>query len=373
MPESDCVYLNHAGTSWPKPAPVVAAVAAAMNSGPDEWAAEFEAAHREIARFFHIPEASQLLLTPGCTSSLSVAIADLPWQSGDRVLTSGLEHHAVAGPLARLAGQGVQVETLRRTPDIPIDLEQLETTLRQAPVRLVVLTAASNVTGELLPLADAIALARNHGAVTLIDAAQIVGWWDLDIPALGAHMVAFGAHKGLQAPWGIGGLYIAPDLPMNSLAAVCELPRDGQARTCTNQPSWCDVGSVDRIALAGLRAAVAWLKSPDQADRLDRARQLVERLAEGLETLGGVTQYGPADINDRMPVLACRFDRYSPRQVTDALAERGVIAAGGLQCAPRAHETLGTAPDGVVRWSPGPQQTAEQIDRALAAVNSLPR
>ncbi len=373
MPESDCVYLNHAGTSWPKPAPVVDAVAAAMNAGPEEWGAAFEAAHREIAGFFHIPDVSQLLLTPGCTSSLSVAIADLPWQSGDRVLTSGLEHHAVARPLAKLAEQGVQVETLRRTPTSPIDLDQLESTLRQSPVRLLALTAASNVTGELLPLAEAIALARQHGAVTLIDAAQIVGWWDLDIPALGADIVAFGGHKGLQAPWGIGGLYIAPHLQMNTPAAVCELPTDGQPPNCTSQPTWCDAGSVDRVALAGLRAAVAWLKSPAQADRLNRARQLIGQMAEGLEKLGGATLYGPADITDRMPVLACRFERYSPQQVTAALAERGVIAAGGLQCAPQAHETLGTSPDGVVRWSPGPQQTAEQIDRALAAVSSLPR
>lgn len=373
MPDSDCVYLNHAGTSWPKPPPVIAAVTSAVNSGPEQWGHQFAAAHRDIAEFFHIPDVSQLLLTPGCTSSLSVAIADLPWRSGDRVLTSGLEHHAVARPLTKLTEQGVQVETLRRTASSAIDLDQLESALRQHPVRLVALTAASNVTGELLPLAEAIALARQHAAITLVDAAQIAGWWDLDIPALGADLVAFGGHKGLQAPWGIGGLYIAPDLQMNCPTAVCELPRDGQAASCTSQPTWCDVGSVDRVALAGLRAAVCWLKSPAQTDRLDRARRMVDQLAQGLQEVGGVTFHGPADITARMPVLACTFDRHTPGQITAALAEQGVIAAGGLQCAPQAHESLGTAPEGVVRWSPGPAQSAEDIERALAAVRAVIR
>ena len=100
---------------------------------------------------------------------------------------------------------------------------------------LLAMTAASNVTGELLPIASLVELARRHGAAALIDAAQIAGWIDLDLPRLGADFVAFAGHKGPQAPWGIGGLYVSPRLAWPA-------------------PGYCDVGSVDRCALAGLAA-----------------------------------------------------------------------------------------------------------------------
>ena len=270
-------YLNHAGTSWPKPIPVVKAAKEVMFSDPLQWGESFELAHQQIADFFHITDKKQLLLTPGCTSALNVAVHDHYWNPGDRVLTTGFEHHALHRPLVKLVDQGVEVEVLPHLPQEPIILEELESSLKQGRVKLVAMTAASNVTGDLTPFKEVIELAHRYEAKVLLDGAQVAGWWDLDLPALGVDLFAFAGHKGLQAPWGIGGLYMADDTKMNSPAAVCEIVYDkntGAPRPPQTGPGWCDVGSVDRSALAGLAAGVKWLSDPNRRQRLTYARTL---------------------------------------------------------------------------------------------------
>ena len=358
-------YLNHAGTSWPKPEPVRAAVAEALSASPDAWAAAFEEAHRAVAAAFGVREPEHLLLTPGCTSALAVAVADHPWRSGDRVAISGLEHHALHRPVQKLAPLGVEVSVVPRGAGEPVVLEALEAELRRGGVRLVAMTAASNVTGELLPVAEIARLAHEHGALYLVDAAQTAGWLPVDVGELGVDLLAFAGHKALQAPWGIGGLYVAPHVAMESPAAACELPPPGAAAACSSRPGYCDVGSVDRAALAGLAAALGWLAEPGQADRLERARGLLERVTRRLEELPGITLHGPREPAARLPTLALTAAGRAPAELAAALAERGVVAAGGLQCAPLAHATLDTAPQGVLRLSLGPATGEEDVERAL--------
>lgn len=365
------IYLNHAGTSWPKPEPVQRAVADAFHADPLEWASAFDAAHRAIADFFHVADVSRLLLTPGCTSSLSVAIADHPWTSGDRILTSSLEHHASHRPMLKLAEFGVRVTELPMSGDAPLDLEALERELRKGDVRLVALTAAANVTGALLPIREAIRLAREFGAMSMIDGAQLAGWWDLDVTSLGADLFAFAGHKGLHAPWGIGGLYVGPDVTLNTPAATCEIPAPGTKMACAPMPGYCDVGSVDRAALAGLAAAVRWLATAEQCDRLQHARARAARIECEVKQWPGVTVYGPSDPARRMPTVALTVDGITSTELARRLAERGIITSGGLQCAPLAHRTLGTAPDGVFRLSVGPANDDDDITQTLTTLRTV--
>ncbi|MEW4529373.1 aminotransferase class V-fold PLP-dependent enzyme [Maioricimonas sp. JC845] len=365
-------YLNQAGTSWPIPQPVRDAMAAAMTGSPADWSGSFDQAHRVIAEFFHVGDPGRLLLTPGGTSALAVAVADHPWQPGDRVLTSSCEHHALHRPLMKLADRGVRIETVPPAQVGPLDLERLERSLREGGVRLVAMTAASNVTGDLLPVEQIVAHAHAHDTLVLIDAAQTAGWWDLDLPALGADLMAFAGHKGLQGPWGIGGLYVAPHVTMNSPAAACELPVDGGPPACAAMPGYCDTGSVDRIALAGLAAAVDWLREPAQQNRLARARQQAEHLWQ-VAVNAGATLYGQAEPSRRLPTVAMTSPRQSPSELARALAERGVIASGGLQCTPQMHQTLGTAPDGVLRLSVGVSTTDEEIEWAAEVLDDVLR
>lgn len=349
-------YLNHAGTSWPKPAPVREAVQRALAADPADWATSFAAHHAAVAAAFGIGEPDRLLLTPGCTSALATAVGALPWRGGERIATSAWEHQALAGPAQRLAARGVEHVVVGPGGGGPLDLDRLEGELRGGRVRLVAMCAACNVTGELLPVGDVVELAHRYGALVLVDAAQTAGWSDDDVTGLGADLFAFAGHKGPQAPWGIGGLYAAPGVPFEGAA-----------------PGYCDTGSVDRLALAGLAAGLAWLQAPARAERLARARSIIEALCTRLEATPGVSLHGPRAPAARVPTIAFTVAGCSAGAVAEALAAQDVIASGGRQCAPLAHETLGTLDGGVVRLSAGPETALADAVRAADAVESVCR
>ncbi len=363
------IHLNQAGTSWPKPATVLAAARGVLEEGPGSWPARFHAAHARVARAFGLADPGRLLLTPGCTSALSVAIADHPWAAGDRLLTSALEHHALARPAQLLEARGVEVMHVPRAADGPLDLALLETELARGGVRLVAMTAACNVTGELLPVTEIVRLAHEHGALCLLDGAQVCGWLDLDLPRLGVDLFAFAGHKGLHAPWGIGGLYVAPHVSMNTPAAVCAV--GDAAANCTPMPGYCDVGSVDLAALAGLAAGLDWLAAPQQADRLERARALIERIVDKLERRPEVCILGVRDPARRLPTVAFTVEGRSSGALADALRAESIVVGSGLHCAPQAHAALGSAPEGAVRLSAGPLLTARDARHAANVLGDV--
>ena len=367
------LYLNHAGTSWPKPRVVSEAVRDAMSASPAEWPQRFNEAHQAIAEFFGVSRRQQILLTPGCTSALAVGIGDALIESGKRVLTSRWEHHALHRPLLKLASTGVRVEHIpprRNDPTdgnvSPIDLDWLEQALSKHDVGLVAITAACNVTGELLPYEDVIRIAQQYGSMVLIDAAQIVGWRKLDLPRLGADMVAFGGHKGLQAPWGIGGLYLSDRVQMECTSATCELPVAGRSDgNRPPRPGYCDVGSVDQFALAGLHAAIRMLRQQNMETYLADARRQIQRIRRTLERIDRLRIYGPAEPDQGMPSLALAVSGFSSSEVASRFSRHSLVVGSGIHCAPLAHQTLGTQDSGLVRLSVGLGQPDEEIDEAI--------
>ncbi|MEM8735133.1 MAG: aminotransferase class V-fold PLP-dependent enzyme [Planctomycetota bacterium] len=364
------IYLNHAGTSWPKPECVVRACAEALERTPADWPEDFEAGHRTVAKHLGISDRSQLLLTPGCTSALAVAIADFVLRPGDRILCSSFEHHALHRPLLKRAEQGHDLSVVPPSETGPFALDKFEDELRQGNVKLVGVTAAANVTGDLLPVKEVCELAHQYDAKVLVDGAQVVGWLDLELDRLPIDMFAFGGHKGLQSPWGIGGLYVASDVEMNTPAATCEI---SSSQPCTIRPDYCDVGSVDRIALYALERAIGWLEQRPQ--RLTKAREQIAKIQLVTETLPGVVRCGQEDPNQRVPTVAFGFrqeaTKASSTEIAAAIHEAGVSVASGLQCAPLAHQMLGTSDQGLLRVSVGPMTEDADIDDACEALTNF--
>jgi len=336
-------YHNHAGTSWPKPLAVLAAAERAASADPGAWGGLFEEAHRAVAEAFSVSP-DDLLITPGCTQALAVAVADVPWQPGDRAISTQMEHHALARPLAKLVG--VEVAHVGRGEAGPLDLDAVERELARGGVRLLAASMASNVTGELLPWEALVTLAHRYGALCLLDGAQVAGWLSLDLPALGVDLFAFAGHKGPQGPSGVGGLYVRPGTAMDS-------------------PGYCDTGSVNLPALCGLAAGLAWMR---REQPLARALSCVSLLREGLTGLAGVRLLGEPP---GVPTCSLTVDGLSPQALTDGLRALGIVASAGRQCAPLAHGALGTAPDGALRISFGPSHAPADARAVLDALLSL--
>lgn len=344
------IYLNHAGTSWPKPEAVRRAMQESWFESSTEARALLDHRHAALAEGLEVRK-EDLLITPGCTQALHLALEHFAWSSGDELVIGAFEHLAVEGPARGLAARGVHTWVAPPGPEgAPVDLAALDARLRSGKVRLVAMSGASNVTGALYPVAELRERVRRHGAHLLIDAAQTVGW----LPLPEADLVAFGSHKGLQGPWGLGGLVISPSVPMATPRAEAPLSR----------PSWCDAGSVDRCALAGVAAGIETLaRSPH---RLDRARSQVARLRVALEEVSGARILGPTDEGARVPTVAAALPEL--RIFAERLEVQGVIGSVGEQCAPLAHATLGTAGEGALRLSVGPETSEEEIARAVVAL-----
>jgi selenocysteine lyase/cysteine desulfurase len=359
------IYLNQAGTSWPKPSAVLEALTTASGTAPDGWDDEIARHHGVVCAAFGIRHPARLLITPGCTSALAIGISDHDWRAGDRILVSHLEHHALDRPARLLAARGVERAVIPRDGPEAFALEALESQLARGHVRLVAVTAICNVTGERLPIDEIIALAHAHGALCLVDAAQWAGWESLDVEALGVDLLAFAGHKGPHGPRGAGGLYVAPHVELTSPAALCSLdPQTDPPPESAPMPGYCDVGSVDRVVLAGLAAGLRWLEDEAAPDRLQRAQQLSARLADGLADLRGWKLHGGA-APARMPTIALTHERHSADALARLLRKHDIVASAGMQCAPLAHEGLGTAGDGVLRLSLGPASQVDDVDRTL--------
>jgi selenocysteine lyase/cysteine desulfurase len=363
-------YLNNAGTTWPKAPGVLEAAKGHLGMPPEERPEAFDAIHARLCAELVVTRPERLLLTASCSSALAVAISDLPWREGDRVLCSSLEHHALARPLMKLqSDRGVLVERSPYQPGRPFDLDWARAELRRGGVRLVACTAASNVTGELLPTKDIAALAHEFGALFLMDAAQTAGVLPLSMADCGADIVTLAGHKGPLAPWGIGVLWAAPSVVFESPWAVCEISEDGTAvaPACSAFPSYCDFGSVNLSAAAGLAVGFEWTQANPQA--WVQARTLARDLARAVVDIEGARLLGGAEV-ERTATVALIIDGLPLEQTELAFADRDIIVRAGSHCAPWALETLGQ-PKGALRISFGPFSDAEDLDAVVKAIETL--
>jgi cysteine desulfurase/selenocysteine lyase len=364
------IYLNNAATSWPKPVEVAEAVTATMEAGPESYSKSFQEARKATARLLGIDDTKRLLLTPGCTTALSIAIQDLPWESGDTVITSSLEHHALIRPVQSLAlTRGVEHLASPYRPGEPFDLEFLENQLRSRKVRLVAVTAASNVTGELLPIREITRLAHEQGALVLVDAAQTAGIIPLAVEAVGIDILVFAGHKGPLGPQGIGALWAAPEVLFQSPDASCDLEqKQNSAAVCNDFPGYCDVGSVNAAGAAGLAAGIRWHLNNEKENLGSSQRDLASRLVHALSDMPLVNVFGGKNA-ERTAAVSIRIEPLPVSKAEGYFREQGIIVRAGRHCAPMALHAIG-APEGTIRVSFGPFNTESDLQQIVVAIRS---
>ena len=376
------IYLDNAATSFPKPPEVAEAITdllthRAGNPGRSghslALAAEAVVAEtrRLLAALLGIQDPARLAFTLNATDALNLAMWGL-LRAGDRVVTTSMEHNAVARPLFALAERGVDVVRLPSASDGTLDLDDLERELRAAPTRLVVMTHASNVCGTILPIRAAAELAHRHGALILVDAAQTAGVLPIDVQEQSIDLLAIAGHKGLLGPTGTGGLYVAPGVRLTPMRQGGTGARSEQLSQPEEMPDALESGTVNTVGIAGLGAALRVLRATGIEAVRARESALTARLLAGLREIGGVTVYGPVEPSQRVAVVSVTLRGWEPVDVQAALDSAfGIAVRAGLHCAPLAHRTLGTFPLGTVRLAPGYSTTDDQIDQTLAALREL--
>ena len=378
------IYLDNAATSWPKPESVYETLGsflrtAGANPGRAGHRMAVEAAEtisrtrRSIALLLNANEPEQIVFTANATDSLNLAIHGL-LRSGEHAITSSMEHNSVIRPLRAHERHDGELTIVSANELGVIDPVAVEDAMRPN-TRLIAVTHASNVTGAVLPIAELAEIARRHGTLLLVDAAQTIGARTIDVQALGVDLLAFPGHKGLLGPTGTGGLYIGPrvDLerfePLRSGGTGIHSEDDDQPMTL---PWRYEAGTVNTVGIAALGAGVSYVLERGVEAIGEHEEALMDRLKAGLRATSGVRLFETEPGVLPAAVVSFTIEGWRPADAGAVLDTSFDIACRvGLHCAPLAIATIGAGERGTIRFSPGPFTTQEDIERALEAVAEL--
>lgn len=378
------IYLDNAATSWPKPPAVAEAVTACItkagaNPGRAGHRLANDAAHLvyqarvAVAELLGAPDPMRVVLGPNVTWALNLVLRGL-LRPGDHVVTTSMEHNAVMRPLRALEQRGVALTVVPCTPDGSLDPQRIADAVTPRTA-LIALNHASNVVGTLMPVSEVASIAARHGVPLLLDTAQAAGAVPIDMADLGVDLLAFTGHKSLYGPMGTGGLILGERFDHSRLEP---LVRGGTGSRSEEEiqpdflPDKYEAGTMNVPGLAGLAAGIAWVREQGVAAIQAHERALTQRLIDGLRAIPGVTVYGTHDASQQTAVVSCSIAGTDVGLVGLRLDDDyGILCRVGLHCAPRAHRTIGTFPQGTIRLSPGAWTTADEIDAAIGAIGEI--
>ncbi|MCX6028809.1 MAG: aminotransferase class V-fold PLP-dependent enzyme [Chloroflexi bacterium] len=302
------VYLDNAATSWPKPEAVYLAVEHFMREvgatpgrgghwREEEAARIADEARAALAQLFNAPNPAGIAFTMNATQAINMALKGI-LHPGDHVITSSIEHNAIWRPLKALERRGVAVTAVPCAPDGALDPAAVEATI-QPNTRLIVMLHASNVLGTLLPVAAIGAIARTHGILFLVDAAQTAGAYSIDMESMHIDLLAFPGHKGLYGPHGTGGLIVRPGVQLETWIEGGSGIESAPETMPEALPLRLEAGTQNAAGIAGLLAGVRFVLEQG----VERIRQhelaLTATLIDALRDVPGLTVLGPAELARR--------------------------------------------------------------------------
>ena len=378
------IYFDNAATSWPKPPVVVEAMTHFLSDtgaspGRSGHRLAVEASHlvydtREaLTELFNGADPLRLAFTHNVTEALNLALRGL-LHPGDHIVTSSMEHNAMMRPLRALEGQGIEVTVVPCSPEGLLDPAHVEAAIRPNTT-MIGINHASNVVGTILPIADIGRIARRHELRLLVDAAQTAGAYPIDMQESQIDLLAFTGHKALYGPTGTGGLIFGERVELSGFEP---LKRGGTGSRSEREeqprflPDLCESGTLNAVGLAGLKASVEWVRERSIAVIREHEIELAQRLIDGLRTVPGVTVYGTHDAKRQTATISFNIAGMAPSEIGERLdGEHAIMCRVGLHCAPTAHKTLGTFPNGTVRFGLGAFNSNADIDVAVVAVGNL--
>ena len=376
------VYLDNAATSFPKPESVYQALdrfarQSLANPGRAGHKMALAAEHaldegrHVLNQFFHGKEPERFVFTLNCTDALNMAFKGV-LAEGDHVITTNLEHNSISRPLRamELAGR-ITLTRIAADGGGTIDPDDICRAITKK-TRLIALTHASNVLGTVQPIAAVGRIAREHDLLLLVDAAQTAGVVPIDIQEMNIDLLAAPGHKSLLGPTGTGFLYAGP---RTRVAAWREGGTGGDSSSETQPrefPYFLEGGTPNVLGVAGLIEGIRYVQQKGLEAIHQHEADLVERLWRRLDELKGYEVFGHREHRRRVGTLSFRNASLAAAEIGGILDQAFDVAVRpGLHCAPYIHRALKTAPEGTVRVSPGPFNTAEDIDHLAGALAEI--
>lgn len=374
------IYLDNAATTMRKPQEVIDAITAVMcsmgNAGRGVNEASLGAARtvydtrEKLAGFFGAEDARQIVFTMNSTESLNIAIKGI-LNPGDHVISTVLEHNSVLRPLYEMEKKGVEVTFLGCDEKGTLDYADFNKAIKEN-TKAIVCTHGSNLTGNKVDVERIGEIAKKHDLLFVVDASQTAGVFPIDVQKMHIDILCFTGHKGLLAPQGTGGIYVKDGIELRPLKTGGSGIQTYSKEHPVQMPTALEAGTLNGHGIAGLHAALGYLKKEGIDNIRRKEQELMWRFYNGVKDIPGVKIYGDYSQKERCAIVTLNIGDYDSSEVSDELLmEYNISTRSGGHCAPLMHKALGTVEQGAVRFSFSHYNTEEEVDAAVRAIHEL--
>lgn len=374
------IYLDSSATSFLKPPQVAEAVFRSFNTignaGRGAHAPTLNASRliydtrEKLAALFGTPDPSRIAFTCNATEALNIAIHGAI-HPGEHVITTACEHNSVLRPLYLKEKEGTELTIIPADKKGRIRYDLLESSVK-SNTSAIVLTHASNLSGNVTDLAFVSNFAKKHGLLLIVDASQTAGSLPINVVKIGIDILCFTGHKGLFGPQGTGGLYVREGLTLSPLKSGGSGIHSFDRQHPTDMPTALEAGTLNGHGIAGLNAGLDYILSTGVKNIHAKEISLARRFVNGISDISGLKLYGDIDAPLRTPIISLNIGNMSSASVSDILWEDYEICVrAGAHCAPLMHKTFGTEKQGAVRFSFSCFNTEAEIDTAIQAMHEI--
>lgn len=374
------IYLDSSATSFLKPPQVAEAVFRSFNTignaGRGAHAPTLNASRliydtrEKLAALFGTPDPSRIAFTCNATEALNIAIHGAI-HPGEHVITTACEHNSVLRPLYLKEKEGTELTIIPADKKGRIRYDLLESSVK-SNTSAIVLTHASNLSGNVTDLAFVSNFAKKHGLLLIVDASQTAGSLPINVVKMGIDILCFTGHKGLFGPQGTGGLYVREGLTLSPLKSGGSGVHSFDRQHPTDMPTALEAGTLNSHGIAGLNAGLDYILSTGVKNIHAKEISLARRFVNGISDISDLKLYGDIDAPLRTPIISLNIGNMSSASVSDILWEDYEICVrAGAHCAPLMHKTFGTEKQGAVRFSFSCFNTEAEIDTAIRAMHEI--
>ena len=374
------IYLDSSATSFLKPPQVAEAVFRSFNTignaGRGAHAPTLNASRliydtrEKLAALFGTPDPSRIAFTCNATEALNIAIHGAI-HPGEHVITTACEHNSVLRPLYLKEKEGTELTIIPADKKGRIRYDLLESSVK-SNTSAIVLTHASNLSGNITDLAFVSNFAKKHGLLLIVDASQTAGSLPINVVKMGIDILCFTGHKGLFGPQGTGGLYVREGLTLSPLKSGGSGVHSFDRQHPTDMPTALEAGTLNGHGIAGLNAGLDYILSTGVKNIHAKEISLARRFVNGISDISDLKLYGDIDAPLRTPIISLNIGNMSSASVSDILWEDYEICVrAGAHCAPLMHKTFGTEKQGAVRFSFSCFNTETEIDTAIRAMHEI--
>ena len=378
------VYLDNASTSFPKPKSVSDSIYNYLtniggNPGRANHSNALESnrylflARETIANFFNFHKIENVIFTNNITSSLNILINGI-LKPGDHIITSSMEHNSVIRPLYNLKENiGIDLEIVSAKSNGILDVNSISKAIKPN-TKLIVITHASNITGSIQPIQRIGELCKKNNIFFILDSAQSAGVLDIDFKKFNLNALAFTGHKSLLGPQGIGGFIIDDEL--NKICNPYILGGTGSLSHSLTQPDFLpdkfESGTLNIPGIIGLYEGIKFIEKEGLNTIYEHNSYLRSYLINEISNINNFNIYGDLDPANGTSCVSITHNNLDVSELSYILdSDFGISNRSGLHCAPLAHQTIGTYPNGTVRLSLGYFNTLDEIKYTVDSLNKI--